>query len=111
MTGGKAPFGTGMELTRLATQMGLTMAEANMVILMRLWGLAGVWNVPPQEGRRMAWEKSEAATDSAFAAARAAVQGRSAAAVAEAALQPVPSRTTSNLRRLVRRGPGGATPL
>ncbi len=106
----KTPFGTGMELTRLATQMGLMMAEANMVILLRLWGLAGVWNVTPHEKRRMVREKSDAATESAFAAARAAIAGGSAAAVAHAALKPVRSRTKSNVRRLALRGPGASRP-
>jgi hypothetical protein len=100
------PLGLGMEMTRLSTQMGLMMAEANMVILMRLWGMAGFWDVTPHENRRMFSEKSSAMRDSAFAAARAASLGHSPAGIAQAALKPVRHRTKSNVRRLTRRGPG-----
>jgi hypothetical protein len=106
----KTPFGTGMELSLLATRMGLMLAEANMVILMRLWGLAGVWNVTPHENRRMVREKHDAATEATVAATRAAMRGGSAAAVANAALKPVRRRTKSNLRRLALRGPGAPRP-
>jgi hypothetical protein len=100
------PLGLGLELSRLSAQMGLMMAEANMVVFMRLWGMAGLWNVTPHENRRMVHEKTAAVRDAAFAAARAASLGRSPAAVAHAALKPVRSRTNSNVRRLTRRGPG-----
>jgi len=100
------PLGLGLELSRLSAQMGLMMAEANMVVLMRLWGIAGFWNVAPYENRRMVREKATAARDSAFAAARAASLGHSPAGIAHAALKPVRHRTQSNVRRLTRRGPG-----
>lgn len=100
------PFETGMQLARLSTQMAAMLAEANMVIFMRLWGLAGLWQVAPSEKRRMVSEKVTAAQASAVAAGLALASGKSPAAVAEAALKPVRRRTKSNVRRLARRGPG-----
>lgn len=91
----------------LSTQMSMMLAEANMVIFMRLWGLAGVWNVAPSENRRMVSEKSSAAHASAFAAGRAIAAGKSPAAIAQAALNPIRRRTSFNVSRLARRGPGG----
>ncbi len=99
------PFEIWMETSRLSAQMGFMLAEANAVILMRLFGLAGLWNVTPFENRRMFSEKAAAARDSAFAAARAASLGRSPTAIAHAALTPVRVKTKSNVRRLTRRGP------
>ncbi len=82
------------------------MAEANMVVLMRMWGIAGFWNVTPRESTRMVAEKAAAAQASALAAARAAGRGASPVAVASAALKPVRARTRSNVARLAKRGPG-----
>lgn len=95
-----------LEMSRLAMQTAMMMAEANMVIFMRLWGLAGFWNVTPFESRRMVQEKAAAARAAALAAGMALATGRSPAAAAEAALKPVRRRTRSNVQRLVRRGPG-----
>lgn len=95
-----------MQITQLSTQMAMMLAEANMVIFMRLWGLAGLWNVTPSEKHRMVSEKARAAQASAIAAGLALASGKSPAAVAHAALKPVRRRTKSNVRRLSRRGPG-----
>ncbi|MDZ7909294.1 MAG: antifreeze protein [Gemmobacter sp.] len=82
------------------------LAEAQAVIAMRLWGMAGLWNVAPEETMRMVEEKTEAMTESAFSAGQAAMSGAGAAAVAMAALKPVRKRTSSNMKRLQKRGPG-----
>lgn len=100
------PFDAGLEVIRLAGQWSMMIAEANLVIWMRLCGFAGHWKVPPQENRRMVTEKTSAMRDAAFAAARAAALGHSPARVAHAALKPVRRRTRSNVKRLTRRGPG-----
>ena len=100
------PFDAGLEMIRLAGQWSMMIAEANMVIWMWLCGFAGVWNVAPQENRRMVTEKTTAMCDAAFAAARAAALGHSPARVAHAALKPVRRRTRLNVKRLTRRGPG-----
>lgn len=100
------PFETGLQLAQLSTQMTMMLAEANMVIFMRLWGLAGFWNVTDCEKTRMVREKTHAAQASARAVGRAIAAGQSPAAIAQAALKPVRRRTKSNVLRLSRRGPG-----
>lgn len=103
------PLETGMQVMHLSAQMTMMLAEANMVILMRLWGMAGAWNVRPTENRRMVSEKAFAMQASARAAGRAIAAGESPAAIAQAALNPVRRRTKSNVSRLARRGPGPGT--
>lgn len=95
-----------LDLMRLSIQTGMMLAEAQMVIALRLWGMAGLWNTAPGETRRMVTEKRSAALASARAAGRAAAKGQSAGEVALAAIKPVRSRTRSNAARLARRGPG-----
>lgn len=99
------PFSSTIQLAHLSVQSAMMLAEANMVIVMRLWGMAGFWNVTPFENRRMVHEKAAAAQASALAAGRAIAAGKGPAAVAHAALKPVRHRTKSNVRRLTRRGP------
>ncbi|WP_151718909.1 antifreeze protein [Gemmobacter serpentinus] len=98
-------FVTPFQAARLSTQTGVMIAEAQMVIAMRLWGMAGLWNVTPGETLRMVQEKTEAVMQSAALASTAMLRGRDGGAVALAALQPVRRRTRANLRRLQARGP------
>lgn len=98
-------FVTPLQAARLSAQTGLMMAEAQMVIAMRLWGMAGLWNVSPEETLRMVQEKAEAVMQSAALAGTAMMRGRDGAEVALAALQPVRRRTRANLRRLKAGGP------
>jgi hypothetical protein len=93
------------ELIRLSMQMGLMALESQRVVTMRLLGMGGMWNVAPTEDTRMVDEKSEAALASATAAGRAALQGKSAAGVALAALKPLRAKTKANAKRLTKRGP------
>jgi hypothetical protein len=94
------------ECIRLAMQSGMMLAEANMVIAMRMFGMAGLWNVTPAENKRMVDEKSTAAMASGAAMARAMVAGKSPAAIAMAGLRPVRAKTRANVARLSKRGPG-----
>jgi hypothetical protein len=87
----------------------MMLAEANMVIAMRLWGMAGIWNVTPNENRRMVDEKSSAAMASGAAMVRAISAGHGPAAVAMAGLKPVRAKTRANAARLAKRGPGTPT--
>lgn len=96
---------TPKQAARLSVQTGLMMAEAQMVIAMRLWGMAGFWNTAPQENLRMVQEKAEAAMQSATRAGAAMMAGKGTAAVAMAALKPVRSRTHANMKRLQKSGP------
>lgn len=94
------------ELIRLSMQSAMMLAEANMVIAMRMWGMAGMWKTHPGETDRMVQEKSDAAMASGAAMARAMVAGKSPAGVALAGLRPLRAKTRSNAARLSKRGPG-----
>lgn len=94
-----------LDYWRGALNFATMMAEAQMVIAMRMMGMAGFWNVTPFENTRMVQEKAVAAQAAALAAGRAIATGQSPAAAAFAALKPVRRRTKSNVRRLTRRGP------
>lgn len=101
------PLFAPLDLYQLWLQSGLMLAEAQAVMAMRLWGMAGLWNTTPTEMTRMVVEKRSAAIASARAAGRAAAQGKPPADVALAAIKPVRARTKSNAARLTRRGPSG----
>jgi hypothetical protein len=91
---------------RLSMKTGVMLAEANMVIGMRMLGMAGMWRVTPAENLRMVAEKQAAGVEAAVAMGQAVMLGGSAARVLEAGLQPVAKRTRGNVKRLVKRGPG-----
>lgn len=92
------------DLLRLSMQTGTMLAQANMVIAMRMWGMAGVWNVTPDENKRMVAEKGTAMLAAGAAAAGAMAQGKGPVNVALAALQPVARKTKANAARLGKRG-------
>ncbi len=93
------------EMMRVSFSTGMMMIEAQSVITMRLWGMAGLWNLGPGESQRMWTEKAHAARQSGQAATRAVIQGATPGQVALAAIQPVRRKTRANVKRLVQRGP------
>lgn len=93
------------QMMRLGLQTSMMMAEAQMVIAMRLMGMAGGWKVGPEENTRMVAEKSTAMVASSMAAGRAMMSGASPQAVALAALRPIRAKTRANARRLTKGGP------
>lgn len=93
------------QMMQLSLQSSMMLAEANMVIAMRLWGMAGVWRVAPSENTRMVQEKTDAIQAASLAAGQAMMAGKSPHATALAALKPVRARTKSNVNRLAKRGP------
>jgi hypothetical protein len=73
------------EAMRLSMRTGMMLAEANMVIGMRMLGMAGMWRVQPSENRRMVAEKQAAGAEAALAMGRAVMQrGAGAGGGAEA---------------------------
>jgi len=88
----------GLDLTYLAV-------EAQTVVALRLWGMAGVWSVTPHEHTRMVTEKTQAFTESAWGAAKVATGGGRPDQVASAAIRPLRRKTRANSRRLIKRGP------
>ena len=79
---------------------GMMLAEAQVVIALRLWGMAGGWPMGWQEHVRMVTEKAAAAGESGAAMMRAA--GKGPGAVALAGVKPVRRRTRANVKRLSR---------
>jgi hypothetical protein len=94
------------DMMRLSIQTGIMVAEAQMVIGMRMMGMMGLWRVPPSEHGRMSSEKVAAFGQAAMASSRAMMAGKSPSLVAEAALKPIRRKTAANVKRLARRGPG-----
>jgi hypothetical protein len=98
------PSQTQTDIVTLWTETTLMAVEAQMIIAMRLGGMAGFWNVTKAENHLMSTEKLAAAQASAFAAAAAIMLGANPAAVALAAIKPVRRKTAANVRRLGKRG-------
>jgi hypothetical protein len=96
---------TPFDLWRAGMQGWMLMAEAQAVIAMRMWGMAGLWNVTPSENSRMVSEKATALPQSALAASQAAMAGKRPDEVMTAAIRPLRRKTGANARRLTKRGP------
>jgi hypothetical protein len=101
-----SPIPTPAQLMQLSIQTGLMLAEAQMVIGMRMMGMMGMWRVLPSENARMSSEKLTAMGQSAMASSLAAMAGKPPVQIAEAALKPIRRHTSANVKRLGRRGPG-----
>jgi hypothetical protein len=91
---------------QLSLRTSIMLAEAQMVIGMRMLGMMGLWRVLPSETSRMSSEKLAAMGEVAMASSRAVMSGQPPIKVAEAALKPIRRKTASNVKRLARRGPG-----
>jgi hypothetical protein len=102
----RKPLATPAEMALLSLQTAQMLAEAQMVIGMRMLGMMGMWRVLPSENARMASEKLAAAGAAARASGAALLAGKSPVEVASAALKPVRRRTAANVKRLGKRGPG-----
>ncbi len=93
---------TPFDLIRPGILMAQMMAEANLVIALRMWGMAGAWKMAPGEKQRMMTEKVSAAQASGRAMTKAAMAGATPGEVASAGLAPVRRRTRANAERLTR---------
>lgn len=91
---------------RLWAQMTRIGIEAQLVIGLRLAGMAGLTRQAPSEPMRMVTEKQEAVVESIYAMVMGTARGDSAETVMNAALKPYARRTRANSRRLSRRRPG-----
>lgn len=89
---------SGMQLSRL-------MWQTQMVISMRMMGMAGAWDVAPTENNLMASEKAPAFAKAATAASVAAMTGKRPDEVLNAWTGSLGRKTGANYRRLSRRGP------
>jgi len=88
-------------------QMAHLTAEAQMVIGMRMLGMAGMWPVTKAENNRMFSEKNDALREALAAQAAAMMIGATPLAIATAGLKPYRRRTRANARRLARRAVKG----
>lgn len=78
------------------------MAEAQVVMSLRVLGMMGVLPASPRENRTMAAEKGPAFARVAVAAGAAALAGKGPDGIAEAAVRPVRRRTSANVKRLTK---------
>ncbi|MEH7830243.1 hypothetical protein [Gemmobacter denitrificans] len=95
---------TPAQALRLSLEAGQMVSEAQIVIAMRLWGMAGLWNTRPDETVRMVQEKVEAMAQSSIDAGHAMMTGKGVAGIAMAAMKPVRQKTSANVRRLTKAG-------
>lgn len=96
-------FPSPLDFWRPAIEAGQMLAEAQLVIGLRLAGLAGGWSLPAGEVPRMIGEKLEASTASARAVINSGLAGDSLPEMAMAGLKPLRRRTRANARRLRRK--------
>lgn len=95
---------SGPELLGAGLEVWHMMVESQMVVAMRVLGMAGVWAVKPDENFRMVGEKYAGFTDAALAAQSSAWRGERPDQVMIAAVRPLRARTYANTRRLTRNG-------
>ena len=93
------------EFIRASADLALLAWETQMVMAMRIAGMAGMWSVVPSENDRMVSEKGPAFAEAAAAATMALARGSGPAAVTQAWMRPLRRRTGANARRLSKRGP------
>lgn len=98
-----SPFPTAAEIMRLTVRSSVMLSEAQMVMSLRLMGMAGLWPVAKAETSRMVTEKLDAMQEANMAAFRAICRGAGPVDVAEAVLRPVRKRTRANAARLSKR--------
>ena len=95
---------TPLQIWTLGLQTSRMLTDAQTVVVLRVWGMAGLWPVAPAESSRMVMEKWPTFLRSAGAAGAAAMKGHTPHRIAEAALRPIRIKTRANSRRLVRGG-------
>ena len=96
-------FFTPFDFIRPALEASKIMRDAQVVIGLRVAGMAGFWPMGKAETDRMVSEKLHAGVDSVHAAMRSAIAGGNLPDVAMAAMRPVGHKTQANKRRLSRK--------
>ena len=87
---------------RSAFALWRVMAEAQMVISLRVMGMWGVLPASRRENHSMTAEKAPAFAKAAMAAGTAAALGKSPDDVLQAAIRPLRRRTSANVKRLTK---------
>ena len=94
-----------LALARSGADLAMLAWEAQLVMTMRLMGMAGLWSVVPTENGRMMSEKGPAFLEAAQSATQAAMTGCRPDQVVVAWARPLRKRTRANAHRLSKRGP------
>ncbi|QIE42938.1 antifreeze protein [Rhodobacteraceae bacterium SC52] len=97
---------TPIQTWQAGVQLATMLAEAQMVVTLRVLGQLGLWSVTAGENERMVSEKPEAFLKSANAVISAVHAGKRPDQVLSAAVTPLGRKTRSNMHRLAKRGPG-----
>lgn len=95
-------FPSGQPYWKLGLDLWRVSVEAQMIIGMRMAGMAGMWTLAPGETTRMVLEKQDAFSKGFAQAGASAMGGQRPDQIMQAALQPVKRRTSTNSRRLCR---------
>lgn len=90
-----------------AILMGQMMAEAQVVIGLRVLGMMGAIPAARGEKRRMVTEKAAALKEAGRGVTRAMLSGAPGHDIAVAAMKPLRRRTRANVRRLTKGGGKG----
>ena len=96
---------TGFEMIRSAMLLNRLAWEAQMVVGMRMLGMAGLWSVPSGESDTMFSEKPPVFANAAVAASAAALRGGRPDQIMDAWTRTIRRKTGANVRRLSKRGP------
>lgn len=94
-----------LDMMRSGIQLSGLAWEAQMVVAMRMMGMAGLWSVASTENSAMASEKPEAFAKAASAAGKAAAAGKRGDEILNAWTGSLRRQTGANMRRLAKRGP------
>jgi len=96
------PFAT-LPMMRAGFDLWRMTAEAQMVVGLRLWGMAGAWALPPGEALRMVSEKGPAWTEAWTRMGEAAMTGVGPVGVLSRGTSSLARPVRANRRRLTRR--------
>ena len=96
---------TPSDVVRTSLGLGMLAAETQMVMAMRIAGMAGAWSVLPSENQRMVEEKGPAFAEAAYVVWIAMLAGKRPDEVLDAWTRSLRKKTGGNARRLARRGP------
>ncbi len=99
-------FLTPFDVLRPAMEASQIMAESQLVVGLRVAGMAGFWPMGQAETKRMVSEKLTTGMESAGAAMKLGMAGDSLPDMAMAAMKPYRHKTKSNARRLTRKASG-----
>ncbi|MEX2518824.1 MAG: antifreeze protein [Paracoccaceae bacterium] len=94
-----------LDMVRSSIQLSNLVWESQMVIAMRMMGMAGMWSVAATENEVMAAEKPTAFVKAAISAGEAATAGKRSDEVLNAWTRSMRRETGANMRRLAKRGP------